>query len=565
MSFGIDLEFESLLAKQPPNVVLLSVHIVPQTLARYAIALANTSGGVIVMGASDDGWEDASDIHPLQLTHAIFELTEGKLNCYVHHHTFEEKKLLLAHIPQAPYLLATPEGEVLGWENGSLVPLQGLGRTPQAEPDYTESLFPFSTLSDLDPLEVARMRRNLQGRSSDLANLPDLDFLTSLGLLVSKEDILHPTLAAILTVGTPQALKRYIPQAEICYYHHRTSDIEFQFREDILKPLPAALERLRELIQARNGFAPLQVGLFRIEVWDFDEVVYREAILNALIHRDYQSRDVVHIHHYPDRLEISNPGGLSGGITSENILRHQPKRRNPLLAEAFMKLGYIERAGVGVDKMYQLLLRHGKEPPEYVCYPDSVNLIIRNPEFDVEFVRFVARKQEEMQTFSLDILIVLAQLKRYGEATREDLARALQLPTERILRILSVMEEARLIARIGRGKDSVYLLSESSRLAMGTRPKTTGGHLPALQAALKRPRETTEIQKRRPRRSKAEIETVILNLAGRPQGVRNADVREALNVGLQTASKYLRTLCLQGWLTRLGASRTSYYTLSNLG
>ena len=116
--------------------------------------------------------------------------------------------------------------------------------------------------------------------------------------------------------------------------HPATSDVAFQFREDLLRPLTAALARLPELIQARNSFTPVQVGLFRTEVWDHDEAVYREALLNALTHRDYQLRDVVHVHHYPDRLEIMNPGGLSGGITAANILRHQPKRRNPLLAEA---------------------------------------------------------------------------------------------------------------------------------------------------------------------------------------------------------------------------------------
>lgn len=538
--------------------IMLSTAISPQHLARYAIALANGSGGLIVMGLFHGQWQDASDIHPLQLTHAIFELSGGKLSVNVHHEEVEGHTVLVAHVPQAPYLLATPEGEVVAWDGLELVPLSALGREPLADQDYTATVPPLGSLSDFDTLGVGRLRRSLQGRATELNSLADLDFLQALGLLVEHGDSLKPTLAGIILAGTPQALKRHMPQAEICYYYHRSADVEFQFREDMLKPLPAALERLRELIQARNGFSPLQVGLFRLEIWDFDEVVYREAILNALIHRDYQLRDAVHIHHYPDRLEIYNPGGLSGGITSENILRHQPKRRNPLLAEALARLGYVERAGVGVDKMYQLLLRHGKEPPEYLSYPDALTLTIRNPGFDVDFVRFIARKQEEMQTFSLDMLIVLAQLKREGSCMRPQLATALQLPEDRIGRILHTMEDADLIIRIGRGKDSSYELSESSRLAIGVRRRmVTGANLGAVQQALQR---ASKLEHPVAVSSNSSRENIVIELAHRVEGVSNAELREILQLNSSQASALLRKLALRNQLEKRGNGRlTRYY------
>ncbi len=280
------------------------------------------------------------------ITHAIFELSGGRLTVNVQHQRVPGgARVLTVFVPQAPYVLAAPDGAVMAWDGAHLVPvLPGEGE-PVADQDYTAVVPPDASLADLDPAEVGRLR--LLGRRIEAAHLPDLDFLQELGLLVPSGGALRPTLAAILLAGTGAALRAHLPQAEVCYFHHATNDVEFQFREDLRRPIPALLLRLSELIQARNRFTPVQVGLFRVEVWDHDESVYREALLNALSHRDYTLRDVVHVHHYPDRLEIMNPGGLPGGITPGNILRHQPKRRNPLLAGGSGAAGAGRAGGCG--------------------------------------------------------------------------------------------------------------------------------------------------------------------------------------------------------------------------
>ncbi|GAA5435739.1 ATP-dependent DNA helicase RecG [Deinococcus aquaticus] len=453
-----------------PTCIHLPLNVSPQDLARYAVGLANARGGTVLVGVDvldlPAAERDAGELHPLMVTHAIFELSGGRLTVNVQHHRLPGgARVLAVFVPQAPYVLAAPDGSVIAWDGAHLVPVTPSEAEPVADQDFTAVVPPDASLADLDPSEVARLRA--LGRRASASNLPDLDFLQELGLLVPSGGALRPTLAAILLAGTPAALRAHVPQSEVCFYHHQNSDVEFQFREDLLRPIPALLTRLAELIQARNRFTPVQVGLFRIEVWDQDEAVYREALLNALTHRDYTLRDAVHVHHFPDRLEIMNPGGLPGGITPGNILRHQPKRRNPLLAEVLARLGLVERAGVGVDKMYSLMLRHGKEPPEFTTYPDSVTLALHSPGFDAEFVRFVARKQEEMQTLSLDVLIVLSLLAREGEATRAALARALQLPEDRTPRLLRGMEDHALIVKAGVGRGIAYILTDEVRRALG--------------------------------------------------------------------------------------------------
>lgn len=563
-----------------PSCVHLPLEVTPQELARYAVGLANARGGTVLVGANLADLKtaperDASELHPLMVTHAIFELSGGRLTVNVQHHRLPNgARVLAVFVPQAPYVLAAPDGAVIAWDGLHLVPVSPAFSEVSADQDFTAVIPPDASLADLDPAEVARLRS--LGRRIAAANLPDLDFLRELGLLHPSGGALRPTLAAILLAGTPAALKAHVPQAEVCYYHHASGDVDFHFREDLLRPIPALLTRLAELIQARNRFTPVQVGLFRIEVWDQDEAVYREALLNALTHRDYTLRDVVHVHHYPDRLEIMNPGGMTGGVTPGNILRHQPKRRNPLLAEVLARLGLVERAGVGIDKMFSLMLRHGKEPPEFLNYPDAVTLSLHSPGFDADFVRFVARKQEDMQTLSLDMLIVLSLLAREGEATRPHLARALQLPEDRTPRLLRSMEGHGLIRKAGVGRGIAYQLSDEVQHALGRAPQVT---LPPAEEAAgvvsppARPEEAAEnTQPARPPRSKrvldphapspAEVKAIALALAREQGRVRNVDLRNTCGLNTQQAWKILRKLVLEGHLKKSGTgTRDAAYEL----
>ncbi|ANE43438.1 AlbA family DNA-binding domain-containing protein [Deinococcus puniceus] len=586
-----------------PSCVHLPLNVTPQELARYAVGLANARGGTLLVGvdalSGGESVRDAGELHPLMVTHAIFELSGGRLTVNVQHHRLPGgARVLAVFVPQAPYVLAAPDGAVIAWDGAHLVPVTPAEAEPVADQDYTATVPPDASLADLDPAEVARLRG--LGRRGSASNLPDLDFLQELGLLIPSGGALRPTLAGILLAGTPAALRAHMPQAEVCFYHHATTDVEFQFREDLLRPIPSLLTRLAELIQARNRFTPVQVGLFRIEVWDQDESVYREALLNALTHRDYTLRDAVHVHHYPDRLEIMNPGGLPGGITPGNILRHQPKRRNPLLAEVLAKLGLVERAGVGVDKMYGLMLRHGKEPPEFTTYPDSVTLALHSPGFDADFVRFVARKQEDMQTLSLDMLIVLSLLAREGEATRATLARALQLAEDRTPRLLRGMEEHTLIERAGVGRGIAYTLSAEVRAALGKAvlvqtapgrevtqpevatvepqvgqdealaeapalpvqpPEREGQPLPHSPAATRPPRVPKPAQTDGP--SAAEVRAVALALAREQGSVRNAELRAACALTPQQSWRVLRRLVQDGLLLKRGVGkRDAAYVLA---
>ena len=104
-------------------------------------------------------------------------------------------------------------------------------------------------------------------------------------------------------------------------------------------------------------------GLFRQHVPLYDEVVVRELLVNALVHRPYTQRGDIFLNLHPDRLEVVNPGLLPLGVTPQNIL-HTTVRRNEHLARVFHDLKLMEREGSGFDRLYEVLLSQGRPVPE---------------------------------------------------------------------------------------------------------------------------------------------------------------------------------------------------------
>lgn len=160
-----------------------------------------------------------------------------------------------------------------------------------------------------------------------------------------------------------------------------------------------------------NKIVNVQVGLFRLEVAEFPEKVFQEALLNALAHRDYQNSGAVYVKHYPDKVVIENPGRFLDGITAKNIITHSSVPRNKLIAETLQRLKYVQRTGQGVDIIFKEMVSMGKPYPEYRSYNDAVSLTIYSSIDDMDFVKFIVREQEKQQhIMSLAELMILRYL-----------------------------------------------------------------------------------------------------------------------------------------------------------
>jgi hypothetical protein len=103
---------------------------------------------------------------------------------------------------------------------------------------------------------------------------------------------------------------------------------------------------IAEKFRARNRSTEI-VDLFRTEIPDFSEEAFREAVANAMTHRDYTALGAIHVQWTDQGIAISNPGGLPEGVRLDNLLTTSPRPRNPLLADAFKRAGIVERTGRG--------------------------------------------------------------------------------------------------------------------------------------------------------------------------------------------------------------------------
>lgn len=170
----------------------------------------------------------------------------------------------------------------------------------------------------------------------------------------------------------------------------------------------------------------LPEGLYRQNVPAFDEVVIRELLVNALVHRPYTQRGDIFLNLYPDRLEVVNPGPLPLGVTPQNVL-HTTVRRNEHLARLFHDLKLMEREGSGFDKIFEVLLSQGRPMPELIETHDRVQVTVHRRILAPEVIDFIAKADQTYQLTQRE-RIALGLLAQHDALTARELAAKLELP-----------------------------------------------------------------------------------------------------------------------------------------
>lgn len=404
------------------------------------IAFANCKGGTVYFGVEDNGEvTGCAGNYDLQaMREAIYDKTRPPMFTEIDEIVYEDKTVITITVEADGKTYATTDGRCLkrlGKNSKPYYPDE-MSHIYSAihTNDFSAQIIAESSLDDINLMVVYALKEKLRIRDS-VSTLPDLDdmaFLRDLKLIVNDNGQDKLTIAGLLFVGKEQSIQRLLPQAEVIYLNYSKDNLEeYNLRMDMKQPIITVVDRLTEKIQNDNKIKNVQIGLFRLEVADFSEKVFQEALLNALSHRDYQQMGAVYVKHYPDKIVIENPGGFLDGITAENIITHPSSPRNKLIAETLQSLKYVQRTGQGVDIIYKEMVSMGKPYPVYRVFNDAVQLTIGSAMEDPDFVKFIVKEQDSMQiSLSLSQLMILRYIVENRKIKLSDAQRIAQVSDE---------------------------------------------------------------------------------------------------------------------------------------
>ncbi|MBF0291445.1 MAG: putative DNA binding domain-containing protein [Nitrospinae bacterium] len=424
-----------------------------EDLAQYCCAFANEGGGKVILGVTDKRPRQVVGTQAFPQMEDIRRSLMEKipLNIKVQEIHDSGKRVLVFDIPSHPVGVPIEyKGRYWSRKADSLVQMttDKLGAIlAEAGHDFSADICNGATMQDIDLNAVEEFRRRWieKSRNSGLALhtseqlLRDVEVLRDEGL----------TYAALILFGTRQALGKHLAQAEVVFeYRSSGASGPAQQREDFREGFFLFYDELWKTINLRNDLQHYQDGLFILDIPTFEERSIREAVLNAISHRNYQLAGSVFIRQYSRRLVVQSPGGFPVGITVENVLDQQSPR-NRRIAEVFARCGLVERSGQGMNLMFEESIQQGKPRPDFTGTDNYwVVLTLSGQVQDIRFLRFLEKVgQETTASFGTHDFLTLDMIHR-EEPVPEYLK-----PSARKLLELGIIES------IGRGKHTRYILS----------------------------------------------------------------------------------------------------------
>ncbi|MBI4035641.1 putative DNA binding domain-containing protein [Candidatus Daviesbacteria bacterium] len=310
--------------------------------------------------------------------------------------------------------------------------------------DYSSTTLTDFNISDLSPEAILELRKLLIQSARYEVNITTLsDEQLLKDLLLMQDGKL--TIAALILLATEATLSKALPYAEV-RFGYKVNEAEIRNQDTVIFKGGYLLyyNTIWEKIQARNLNVSIPLGMRVIERRAFDEQSIREALNNAVIHRDYLLSESSFVMQYPTKIVIKSPGGFPEGITIHNIIS-ESKPRNKLIADMLFKCELVEQFGNGVNLMYKNQLSLGKNPPNYKNSTDErVVLELDGNIQDVEFAKYVLKiADSKNKDFNDEELLILHKIKSNEQLAPNSI-------TEQLL-------ELGLIEKIGFSK---YMLSK---------------------------------------------------------------------------------------------------------
>jgi len=406
-------------------------------LAKDCVAFANATGGRLLIGIEDgddlppEGQQVPADI-PDAVRRRIAELTVNVVVLPNIVTATNGGQYIELSIPRSMGVASTTEGRYFLRIADQSRPVTGdevmrLATERSAVPWETQTALHISRAS-MDTRKFRQLAEALRAsdRVKDSVKEKSDDELLDHYQLARGDYLTH---LGILFVGQ-QAQRGQLqtaPVIQVIKYDEQGQKVNKLVWDDhTLGPTELVEAVWQEVPDFREHYE-LPDGLYRQNVPAFDEIVVRELLVNALVHRPYTQRGDVFLSLYPDRLEVTNPGPLPLGVTPQNIL-HTTVRRNEHLARLFHDLKLMEREGSGFDKIFEVLLSQGRPAPELNEMHDRVQVTVRRRILKPEVIDFIAKADQTYQLTQRE-RIALSLLAQHEALTARELADALELPS----------------------------------------------------------------------------------------------------------------------------------------
>ena len=526
-----------------------------RALYENVVCLANGEGGTLLIGVEDDGRvtgarpRHGNSTEPTKLQAAIFNNTEPRINTRISVVAVDGLPLIAIQVDAYPEICSTKAGltvrRVMAADGPQCVPFyphEHVGRRVDLGLlDFSAQCPDGAAWEDLDPLGFERIRKTVTALHGDAAllRLTDEELAKALQVVETRPGGLIPNMAGLLLAGRQAALERFLPTHEAAF-QVLTAGADVRMNDFFRLPMLELVEELQKRFNARVEEQEVLVGMLRLPVPDYSRSGFREAILNALLHRDFSQLGTVFIQWHPDHLLITNPGGFPVGVTPENILVHEPKPRNARLYAAAKRIGLVEQTGRGVDKIFAGQVRYGRPAPDYSrSDATGVRVVVPGGKPSLEFAGFIFEQERSGQPMFLDEMLVLNDVFRQRRTSTDESAVLIQKPSGEARRVLERLTERGWLEAKGEKKGRVYHFA------------------PGVYERLGQP----EAYVRSKGISAARHEAMIEKFARAHGKVVRQNVVELLGINEREASYLLQKMARSGKIEKHGSGRWSFYTL----
>lgn len=422
------------------------------------VAFANTYGGYLLIGVNDKGKVKGVKVGKETLKNwynEIIQNIEPKINFGIRKVKIGRKQVVIIEVPEAPIKPVSYKGRCykrVKNSNKAMLPSE----IAELHNFYTgkswDALECEASIKDLDRKKVEEYLRlaNSTGRRKFKEDW--LTVLKKLGLVKKKA-----TWAAILLFGKePQRF--LLASAVHCgkFKHDKTIILDdLMIETDLVNAVDEVMKFIMKHISVRYEF---EGKPRRKEVWEYPLEALREAVINAIVHRDYRIPANIQVEIYDDRIEIWSPGKLPPGISIEDLYKkeHQSVIRNQLIAQVFYDIGFIEKYGSGTAKIIELCKKHGLPLPEFKEVFNGFMVIFRKDVYTEEYLKKLGLNERQIKA--------VFYVKEKGKITNKEYQKLCGVKKRQATNDLKELESKGIFERIGTtGKGVYYTLKGQER------------------------------------------------------------------------------------------------------